>query len=71
MYVAAAVEYASDDAADLRAIAAKAARKLDGQGDARSHFKWFEKVIECGIAFRGRDCEVVLWELLPESRHQQ
>ena len=71
VYVAAAVEYASDDAADLRAIAAKAARKLDGQGDARSHFKWFEKVIECGIAFRGRDCEVVLWELLPESRHQQ
>ena len=60
------VKYASDDKAGLQELASKAIAQIEEKGYAAGLCgDGADRVIECGIAFRGRDCAVRCKELLP------
>ena len=61
------VKYASDAKAGLQDLASKAIAQIEEKGYAAGLCsEGSDRVIECGIAFRGRNCAVRCKELLPE-----
>ena len=61
------VKYASDAAARLQELASKAIAQIEEKGYAAALCsEGSDRVIECGIAFRGRECAVRCRELLPD-----
>ena len=61
------VKYASDAKAGLQDLASKAIAQIEEKGYAAGLCsEGSDRVIECGIAFRGRSCAVRCKELLPE-----
>ena len=60
------VKYASDEKAGLQDLASKAIAQIEDKGYAAGLFgDGADRVIECGIAFRGRSCAVRCKELRP------
>ena len=60
------VKYASDDKTGLQDLASKAIAQIEEKGYASALCgDGADRVIECGIAFRGRNCAVRCKELLP------
>ena len=61
------IKYAKDSSTDLTALANSALAQIEEKGYAKallSNTK-IRRVVECGIAFHGRDCDVSCGELLP------
>ena len=61
--VAIELKYASDEKRQLSDLAVSAVAQIDEKGYAKA--LWNEgtrKVIECGIAFRGRECSITFKE---------
>ena len=60
------VKYASDEKAGLQDLASRAIAQIEDKGYAAGLFgDGADRVIECGIAFRGRSCAVRCKELRP------
>ena len=60
------VKYASDAKARLQDLASKAIGQIEEKGYAAAlRSEESDRVVECGIAFRGRECAVRCKELLP------
>ena len=61
------IKYAKDSSTDLTALANSALAQIEEKGYAKallSNTK-IRRVVECGIAFHGRDCDVTCRELQP------
>ena len=62
------VKYASDAKARLQDLASKAIAQIEEKGDAAGLCsEGSDRVVECGMAFRGRECAVRCKELLPDA----
>ena len=61
------IKYAKDSSTDLTALANSALAQIEEKGYAKSLLcnPKIKRVVECGIAFHGRDCDVSCGELLP------
>ena len=61
------IKYAKDSSTDLTALANSALAQIEEKGYAKSLLcnPKIKRVVECGIAFHGRDCDVSCSELLP------
>ena len=60
------IKYARDSSTSLSNLADHALEQIENKGYARAMFNRVTvKVVECGIAFHGRDCDVSCGELLP------
>ncbi|MDY6274624.1 MAG: PD-(D/E)XK nuclease domain-containing protein, partial [Succinivibrionaceae bacterium] len=62
------VKYASDAKARLQDLASKAIAQIEEKGYAAGLCsEGSDRVVECGMAFRGRECAVRCKELLPDA----
>ena len=60
------IKYARDSSTDLSNLADRALEQIENKGYARDMFNRVTvKVVECGIAFHGRNCAVSCREVLP------
>ena len=61
------IKYAKDSSTDLTALANSALAQIEEKGYAKALLcnTKIKRVVECGIAFHGRDCDVSCGELLP------
>ena len=61
------IKYAKDSSTDLTALANSALAQIEEKDYAKSLLcnPKIKRVVECGIAFHGRDCDVSCGELLP------
>ena len=61
------IKYAKDSSTDLTALANSALAQIEEKGYAKSLLcnPKIKRVVECGIAFHGRDCDVTCRELQP------
>ena len=60
------IKYARDSSTDLSNLADRALEQIENKGYARAMFNRVTvKVVECGIAFHGRNCAVSCREVLP------
>ena len=65
------VKYAANTTTRLQELASKAIAQIDDKGYAAGLCsEGYDRVIECGMAFRGRECAVRCKEMLPEAHHQ-
>ena len=65
------IKYAPDSRTGLSGLADRALAQIEDKGYARAMLsRTTVKVVECGIAFRGRDCAVSCSELLPQAGRQ-
>ena len=61
------IKYAKDSSTDLTALANSALAQIEEKGYAKALLcnTKIKRVVECGIAFHGRDCDLSCGELLP------
>ena len=60
------IKYTSDQGADLSDLADRAVAQIEEKKYAKALCRGkTRRVVECGIAFRGRECESACKELIP------